>query len=206
MLQVKEAVAQSCIESQPPPVTGPLLERLIPPLRSYEGHNHPFKFEVEQQMERIENEQRTAIWRYCQLKDEAQLADNEDNTSVALDGPPVLVKEEPVEEVTDMSPPLSGITEASSQRDRGRKSKTPRLTQSTGLKRSKRLSSQKLPRNTPPNLEQNLPVTQEISVRKVKSARANYLCAFDKLGYGKGLYILGKRETEGKLDYMISWE
>lgn len=196
-------VTQELLQCQEikPQITGPLLDRLIPPLSNYTGHNHPFKHEIEQTLEKIETVQRTAIWQYVQSKDN----DDDDNISVSPDGPPVLVKEEPVEAIPDMSPPLSEISEASNQRGRSRRSNTPKLINAAGLKRSRRISCQKL-NNLPPNLEQTVPAKPEISVTKVRSAKANYLCAFDKLGYGKGLHILGKRETnEGKLDYFISW-
>ena len=184
---------------------GPLLDRLIPPLSSYEGHNHPFKYEIEQTMEKIETEQRAAIWNYCLSTEGAE----DDSFSTLPDGPPVLVKEEPVEPVQmsgDMSPPLSETSETSHNRGRSKKSDTPKLISAPGIKRSKRLSCQKQTRNTPPQLDENPSLGQQISVQKVRSAKANYLCAFDKLGYGKGMYVLGKRENdEGKLDYLISW-
>ena len=201
----EESADEPFSESKGP--QGPLLERLIPPSHSYHGHNHPFQLEIEVEREKIESHQRSLVWQSFNPteKYQSQLTDD-DSASVALDGPPVLVKEEPVE-MMDMSPPLSEISETSSIRGRGRKSNTPKLTQSAGLKRSKRLSFQKHSRNSPPDLEQNLPVKYEISVKKVKRAKANYLCAFDKLGYAKGLYVLGKRESEtGTMDYMVSWE
>ena len=152
-------------------------------------------------MEKIETDQRAAIWNYCLSTEQGE----EDSFSASPEGPPVLVKEEPVE-TDEMSPPLSECSETGRLRCRGRKSETPKLITGPGIKRSKRLSCQKQSRSTPPELDENPSLKQHISVQKVRSAKANYLCAFDKLGYGKGLHVLGKRESEdGKLDYLISW-
>ena len=214
MSQVSQIIHREPEEVPEPPVLtvkpkekklkGPLLDRLIPPLPSYQGYNHPFKYHIEQTMEKIESDQRAAIWNYCLSTEQGE--DLGESTAPSPDGPPVLVKEEPVDP-GDMSPPLSECSETGRARGRPRKSETPQLITGPGIKRSKRLSLQKQSRSAPPELDENPSLKQQISVQKVRSTKANYLCAFDKFGYGKGMYVLGKRETnDGKLDYLISWQ
>ena len=120
---------------------------------------------------------------------------------ISLEGPPVLERVEPViPECANDSLPMPVI------QDRKKKDKREALPETEKeVKAGCRRSSRKL--SNPPNILDLQSEKTGINVKQVKSADGNYFCAYDRLGFGQGFHILGKRVNgKGAVEYLIDWD
>ena len=189
-----------------------LLDSLIPVKDHHKPYNHPFLYETETSFIQDRHQGRMRIWNKC-----LTLTNDDDSffDGSIEDGPPILEKVEPVIPVSSFNstPPMPEILKKNQKPD---PNLTADSTDDSSIskcamdKKSKRRSHRKtkLRISAVPDLADtdSLDKLEDVSVKHVKSL-GNYFSAFDRTGYGKGFYMMGKCfEYKGPVDYMIKWD
>lgn len=183
------------------------MDRLIPVDEFYPLHIHPFRTEAEQAAEMEEINSRTEIWdKFLSLFEGCDEKDsNTFDEEAPRDEPPILEKVEPIVPINSSNgtPPMPEIEEK-----KNRKKSVPNNVNTSEKRLSDRARRRKSQRASIPvtcDLEEK---EDSFTIKHIKSfSGGKYYCQYDKTGYGKGFFVVGKRSSlENGAEYMVQWD